>query len=177
MTAQCHKAIGDFYFGPSFYRKDNNEMEKCFEHYGAARTLMRNLGVGDHKESILTLKNYGVCCKSKENYHEAISVLTKAKQVADIELEEDHKWKVMIETQLALVYDCAGNAEKAEQIMGKALNMNKRLKQSISQLANKKRDLGIPEASSTGLPKASDEDEFSKLRLTTVSVQLSCSCS
>ncbi|XP_022786823.1 uncharacterized protein LOC111326986 [Stylophora pistillata] len=138
MTAQCHKAIGDFYFGPSFYRKDNNEMEKCFEHYGAARTLMRNLGVGDHKESILTLKNYGVCCKSKENYHEAISVLTKAKQVADIELEEDHKWKVMIETQLALVYDCAGNAEKAEQIMGKALNMNKRLKQSISQLANKK---------------------------------------
>ena len=138
MTAQCHKAIADFYFGRYFDRKDNTEMEKCFKHYGAALTLMRNLGVGDHKESILTLKNYGVCFKNKGNFQEAISVLTKSKQVADIELEEDHKWKVMIETQLALVYDCAGNAEKAEKIMKKALNMNKRLKQSIHRLANKR---------------------------------------
>ena len=138
MTAQCHKAIADFYFGPSFYRRDNTDMEKCFEHYGAALTLMRNLGVGDHKESILTLKNYGVCCKNKGNFQEAISVLTKSKEVADIELEEDHKWKVMIETHLALVYDCTGNAEKAEKIMRKALNMNQRLKQSIDMLANKR---------------------------------------
>ena len=138
MTAQCHKAIADSYFGPSFYERDNTDMEKCFEHYGAALTLMRNLGVGHHKESILTLKNYGVCCKIKGNFQEAISVLTKSKQVADIELEEDHKWKVMIETQLALVYDCAGNAEKAGKVMKEALNMNKRLKQSIHWLANKR---------------------------------------
>ena len=138
MTAQCHKAIADFYFGRSFYMEDNTEVEKCFEHYEAALTLMKDLGVGDHKESILTLKNYGVCCKIKGNFQEAISVLTKSKQVADIELEEDHKWKVMIETQLALVYDCAGNAEEAKKIMKKALNMNDRLNQSIQRLANKR---------------------------------------
>ncbi|PFX12529.1 E3 ubiquitin-protein ligase DZIP3 [Stylophora pistillata] len=113
MADLSHKGIADFYFGRFFSRKENTDMEKCFEHYEAALTLMSNLGVGDHKESILTLKNYGVCWKNKGNYQEAISILTKAKQVVDIELEEDHKWKVMIETQLALVYDCVGNAEEA----------------------------------------------------------------
>ena len=58
------------------------------------------MGMGGHKESSLTLKNYGLCHNEKMEYEEAINLLLKAKQVADIELEDDHKWKVMIETQL-----------------------------------------------------------------------------
>jgi len=49
-----------------------------------------------HKESILTLKNYGVCHKNKGNYEEARKLLEKAEHVAKRELDEDHMWKVMV---------------------------------------------------------------------------------
>ena len=80
--------------------------DKSSEHYKEALTIMEKLGMGGHKESILTLKNYGLCHKEKGEYEKAINLLLKAKQVADIELEDDQKWKVMIETQLALLYHC-----------------------------------------------------------------------
>ena len=92
--------------------------------------------MGGHKESILTLKNYGLCHEQKGNFEEASNWLLKAKQVADIELKGDHKWKVMIETQLALLYNCVGRTEEAKVVMKKGLDMNKRLKRSISDLAN-----------------------------------------
>ena len=64
-------------------------------------------------------------------------MLLKAKRVTDIELEDDHKWKVMIETQLAVLYHCVGRAEKAKEVMKKGLEMNKKLGRYLSQLANK----------------------------------------
>ena len=110
MTAQSHKAIVDFYFVRGTDRNSTDidkvlYIDKSSEHYKEALTMTEKLGMGGHKESILTLKNYGLCHKAKGNFAEAISLLLKAKQVADIELEDDHKWKVMIETQLALLYD------------------------------------------------------------------------
>lgn len=68
MIVQCYKVIVDFYFGLFFYERDNIDMEKCFEYYGVVLILMRNFGVGYYKESILILKNYGVCCKNKGNF-------------------------------------------------------------------------------------------------------------
>ncbi len=134
MTAQCHKAIADFYF---VYGNPEVELDKSFEHFGEALSMMETLGMGGHKESILTLKNYGLCHKLKENYQQAIEFLAKAQQVADIELEEDHKWKVMIETQLAVLYDCVGRVEDAKLLMKKGLEMSQRLDQSINKLANR----------------------------------------
>ena len=136
MTAQSHKAIGDFHFVHGTDMCSTDE-DKSSEHYREALTMMEKLGMGGHKESILTLKNYGLCLKEKGKYEEAISLLLKAKGVADIELEDDHKWKVMIETQLALLYHCVGRAEEAKKVMKKGLEMNKRLRRSISLLANK----------------------------------------
>ena len=43
----------------------------------------------------------------------------------------------MVETQLALLYDCVGRIEEAKVTMKKGLEMNKRLGLHISQLANK----------------------------------------
>ena len=142
MTAQSHKAIADFYFVRGTDRNSTDidkvlYIDKSSEHYKEALTMTEKLGMGGHKESILTLKNYGLCHKAKGNFAEAISLLLKAKQVADIELEDDHKWKVMIETQLALLYDCVGKAEEAKVVMKKGLEMNKRLNRYLSQLANK----------------------------------------
>ena len=139
MTAQCHKAIADYYFKCLYFPQGNiTDIDKCFEHYGAALAMMESVGMGDHKESILTLKNYGLCHQRKGNYQEAIDVLSRAKQVAEIELEEDHKWKVMIETQLALLHECIGNVEEAKEIMRKGLEMSQRLNQPIDKLANEK---------------------------------------
>lgn len=81
---------------------------------------------------------YALCHQKKDNYKEAINILTKAKEVAETELEEDHKWKVMIETQLALLHECIGNVKEAKEIMSKALEMNERLNQALNQLSNKK---------------------------------------
>ena len=138
MTAQCHKYIADLYFRCYFPDENPAGIEKCFEHYGAALTMMENLGVGDHKESILTLRKFALCHQRKGNYEEAINILTKAKGIAETELEEDHKWKVMIESQLALLNECIGNVEEAKEIMRKGLDMNERLNQPIDQLSNKR---------------------------------------
>ena len=135
MTAQSHKAIADFHF---VHRTDlATDEDKSSEHYKAALTMMEKLGMGGHKESILTLKNYGLCHKEKGEYEEAINLLLKAKQVADIELEDDHKWKVMIETQLAPLYHCVGRAQEAKEVMKKGIEMSERLGLPISLLANK----------------------------------------
>ena len=114
----------------------STEEDKSSEHYKKALTMMEKLGMGGHKESILTLKNYGLCHEQKGNLEEVSSWLLKAKQVADIELKGDHKWKVMIETQLVLLYNCVGRTEEAKVVMKTGLDMNKRLKRSISELAN-----------------------------------------
>jgi len=142
MTAQGHKAIADFFFVRATDRNSTDEdkllnIDKSSEHYKEALTMMEKLGTGGHKESILTLKNYGLCHKEKWNFEEAIDFLLKAKRVADLELEDDHKWKVMIETQLAILYDCVGKAVKAKELMKQGLEMNERLERSISQLPNK----------------------------------------
>ena len=142
MTAQGHKAIADFFFvrGTDMNSTDEDKVlyiDKSSEHYKEAFTTMEKLSMGGHKESILALKNYGLCHKEKWNFEEAISFLLKAKRVADIELEDDHKWKVMIETQLALLYDCVGRAKEAKVVMKNGLEMNERLERSISQLPNK----------------------------------------
>ena len=77
---------------------------------------MEKLGMGGHKESNLTLKDYGLGHKEKGEYEEAIDLLLKAKRVADIELEDDHNWKVMIETQLAPLYHCVGRGQEAKEV-------------------------------------------------------------
>ncbi len=134
MTAQCHKAIADFYFVRG---KTDADVNRSFEHYEEALNGMEELGMAGHKECILTLKNCGLCYKLKGNFQEAINFLAKAKRVADIELEDDHKWKVMIETQLALLYDRVGRVDDAKRLMKKGLEMNQRLKQSKTILANR----------------------------------------
>ena len=135
MTAQSHKAIADFHF---VHRTDMaTDEDKSSEHYKEALTMMEKLGMGGHKESILTLKNYGLCYKQKGEYEEAIDLLLNAKRVADIELEDDHKWKVMIETQLAHLYHCVGKPQEAKEVMKNGLEMSERLGLSISLLANR----------------------------------------
>ena len=134
MTAQGHKAIADVYFTRG---ETEFQLDRSFFHYAKALTILEECGMGGHKESILSLKNYAVCCKNKGNFQMAKYFLEKAKRVADIELEDDHRWKVMIDTELALLYKDVEHVEEAKAIMKKALEMYLRLEQPIDRLGNK----------------------------------------
>ena len=134
MTAQGHKAIADVYFARE---QTPDELDMAMFHYVKALTMMAKCGMGDHKESIMTLKNYAVCHRRKRNFEDAIRILEKARKVAEVELEADHIWKVIIETQRALLYEDSGMREEAKKIMVSALKMCQRLGQSINRLGNK----------------------------------------
>lgn len=135
MTAQGHKAIADHYL------KDESELDTSIEHYWLALEMMNNCGMKGHKETTLTLKNYALCQRRKGNYQEALTYLEKAKRVAEIELENDHKWKVMIDTQLALLYEDLSQTEGAIAIMKNALEMCLRLKLTIDHLGGSRHDI------------------------------------
>ena len=134
MTAQGHKAIADVYFSHG----NTDELDISFFHYKKAITMMEECGMGGHKETALSLKNYAVCHKNKGDFQEAMNFLEKAKRVADIELDDDHRWKVMIDTQLALLLEILGRKREAIAMMKDALEMNSRLNQCIGQLGNKR---------------------------------------
>ena len=131
MTAQGHKAIADVYFARG-QRPD--ELNMAMFHYERALAMMTNCGMGEHKESILALKNYALCHRRKGNSDDAIEILEKARQVAEVELEKDHKWKVIIEIQRALLHADRGMVEEAKKIMISALKMSERLELCIDQL-------------------------------------------
>ena len=135
LTAQGHKAIADFYFKSS-HGKTNTDLNMATFHYENVLAIMNKCGMGGNKESILALKNYALCQHLKGNLEDAIGILEKAKQIAEVELDDDHRWKVMIETERALLHEYCGSIEEAKAIMKNALEMCQRLGQSISQLGN-----------------------------------------
>ena len=135
MTAETLKAIADLYF--FLDGKTEADLEKCLEFYEAAVEMFEDLGVGGSKESILTLKNFGICHMESGNCYEAMTLLTKAEQVAERELEVNHTWKVSIKTSLALLHEEMNNVEKAKDVMRKGLLMSKELNLTIHKMGNK----------------------------------------
>ena len=135
MTAQCLKDFADFMFFSE--SKTERGLEKALSHYQKALVMMEKLEMDGHKESILTLKNYGVCHKNKGNFEEARNLLEKAERVAERELDEDHMWKVMVKSEQALLYEEEGKKDQMEVVMKEGLGMLYRLGQTIEQLGNK----------------------------------------
>ena len=148
MTAQCLKDIADFLF---LVDKTDSHLDKPLSLYREAMEMMEKLGVSNQKESILTLKNYGVCHMKNGNFEEATSLLQRAESVAERELEKDHMWKVMVKTQLAIVHYKLASAremeppmkqlvlDKMEALMKEGLDMSYRLvgSRTIDHLGNK----------------------------------------
>ena len=81
-------------------------------YYKEAIEVMEKLGTRNQKGSILTLKNYGICHERKGNFKKAKLLLVEANLVCDSEIEEDHRWKVIVKTELALFYDEIANRQE-----------------------------------------------------------------
>ena len=133
MTAQCLKDFADLLF----FSGNKTELDKALLYYQKALEMMEKLGMDDRKESILTLKNYGVCHKNKGNFEEARNLLEKAERVAERELDEDHMWKVMVKSEQALLYEEEEKKDQMEVAMKAGLEMCYRLGQTVEQLGNK----------------------------------------
>ena len=134
MTAESLKAIADHYF---FLEKTEDDLDICLAHYEDAMDMFHYLGMGESKESILTLKNFGVCHRKRNNFDEAMKLLAKAGQVSEQELEGDHKWKVWIKIELAILHENMGNPDQAKAVMLEGLLMGKRLNLPIDKMGNK----------------------------------------
>ena len=134
MTAQCLKNLADFKL---FRCKTEGGPEEALSYYKKALEMMEKLEMDGRKESIMTLKNYGICHKKIGNFEEARNLLTKAERVAERELDEDHMWKVMVKTEQALLYDEEGKTEQMEEAMKKGLQMLYRLAQTVEKLGSK----------------------------------------
>ena len=149
MTALCLKDLGDFYF----FTETSEGREKALNYYKEAIEVIEKLGTRNQKDSVLTLKNYGSCHVKKGNFEEAKMLLLEANLVCDSEIEGDHKWKVIVKTELALFYHEIANRQenevddreellsKMEEFMKEGLDMCYRLndnKKSISRLGNRK---------------------------------------
>ncbi len=130
MTAQVLKSIADLHL-------QLNELDTCLVYYANAIKMFEDLGMGDSKEVILTLKNLANCHTEKGNFDEAITTFTKAEQVAERELEKDHKWKVWIKTALAILHDKMRSPDQAKAAMRKGLLMGNKLNLSIDMMGNK----------------------------------------
>lgn len=96
MTADCEKNIVDLYLELDQRNirlsdcEDPTSEEKCelmksHEHYEKALSMMKELGVDDHKETVLTLKKFAVCQRRQGILKEATGLLEKAESVVESE--------------------------------------------------------------------------------------------
>ena len=134
MTTESLKAIADLYF---FLEETEDDLDTCLAHYEEAMEMFHYLGMGGSKESILTLKNFGVCHSKKTNFCKAMELLTKAGQVSEQELEADHTWKIWIKIEVAILHENMGNLDQAKAVMLEGLQMGKRLNLPIDKMGNK----------------------------------------
>ena len=137
MTAQCFKAIADFLLFVGQKQKKEGGFEDSLLYYEKSMEMIEKLGMDGHKESILTLKNYGICHKIKGNYEEARNMFERAERVAERELKSDHMWKVMVKTHQALLFDEEGKEDEMVEAMKAGLAMCYRLSKTIEDLGNK----------------------------------------
>jgi len=137
MTAECLKAIADLGLYFNFLPNSEQKLDICLEYYSEAIDMFDDLGKIENKESVLTLKNFGMCHMKKGNLNEAMALITKAEEVAEKELEADHKWKVWIKTALAIIHDKMENLDQAKEEMLEGLSMSKRLNLPIDEMGDK----------------------------------------
>ena len=117
MTALCLKEIADFFLAET----DAHSHSQSLSHYKEALRVMENLAVDCQKESIMMLKNYGVCQQRNGNFEKGISLLQRAERVAKREIEGDHVWKVMVKTKQAILYHEEAIKEEIEPSTRKSL--------------------------------------------------------
>ena len=136
MTAQCYKDIADFLLTSD---KAKSYLGVTLACYQKAFGMMTELEMDDQKESILMLKNYGICQIKNGNFEKGEKLLLKAESIAESELEENHRWKVLVKTEQAVLYKKAARIQEMEAALKEGLEMHYKIagKRTLDGLGNK----------------------------------------
>ena len=107
-----------------------DDFAKAEENYDAAVRMFECLGMMKKKEVIPTFKNFARCCEKSGKIDEARRKFEMAIEVADTTIEGNHKWKVEINTNLALILykNYPNEVDKAEELCKDVFHMAKELK-------------------------------------------------
>ena len=142
MTAQCYKDIADFLLTSD---KAKSYLGVTLACYQKAFGMMTELEMDDQKESILMLKNYGICQIKNGNFEKGEKLLLKAESVAERELEENHRWKVMVKTEQAVFYKQAERIQEMEAALKDGLEMHYKIaeQRTLDGLVNKRVVRGV----------------------------------
>ena len=126
VTALAHKDLAGHHLAMEDFRKAK-------ENYEAAVRIFEGMGMMKQKEAIPTYKNFATCYEKIGRIDQARRLFEMGSEVAENTIEGNHKWKVEINTNLALLLykKCPDEVRKAKELaknvfsMAKELNMEK----------------------------------------------------
>ena len=123
VTALAHKDLASFYMS-------TEEFGKAEKHYKEAVGMFEDMGVMKQKVSIPTYKNFGRCYVRSRKYELAREKFEMGSKVAENTIEGNHKWKVEINTNLALILYkyYPDEVRKAKELAKNVFSMAKELK-------------------------------------------------
>ena len=123
VTALAHKDLASFYMS-------TEEFGKAEKHYKEAVGMFEDMGVMKQKVSIPTYKNFGRCYVKSGKYELAREKFEMGSKVAENTIEGNHKWKVEINTNLALILYkyYPDEVRKAKELAKNVFSMAKELK-------------------------------------------------
>ena len=96
LTALAHKDLAGHYVVME-------DFCKAEENYKAAVRIFEGMGMTKQKEAIKTYKDFGRCYEKSGRIDQARRIFEMVREVANTTIEGNHKWKVEINTNLALI--------------------------------------------------------------------------
>ena len=123
VTALAHKDMAG-------YRLEMTDFCKAKENYEAAVRIFEGMGMMKKKEAIPTYKNFGRCHEKSGNFEQARRLFEMGSEVAANTIQGNHKWKVEINTNLALLLyrNYPDEVRKAKELAKNVFSMAKELK-------------------------------------------------
>ena len=118
LTAFAQKDLADYHL----YIED---FDKAKQHYVEAISVLKSMERLDEKEAIPIFQNFGICYQKSGELDQAQTMFESGSDVADSTIEGNHKWKVLINTYLAvLLYKkCPDEVARADKICEEVLKM------------------------------------------------------
>ena len=106
------------------------DLSKAEENYEAAVQIFEGMGKMKQKEAIPTYKNFGICYEKSGRIDQARRKFEMGSEVAENTIEGNHKWKVEINTNLALLLyrNYPDEVRKAKELAKNVFSMAKELK-------------------------------------------------
>ena len=123
VTALAHKDLAGHYLAME-------DFCKAKENYEAAVQIFGGMGMMKQKEAIPTYKNFATCYEKIGSFDQARRLFEMGSEVAENTIEGNHKWKVEINTNLALLLyrKYPDEVRKAKQLAKNVFSMAKELK-------------------------------------------------